>query len=103
MTTRSKSTTTIPSNVPSLPSTSNNKKKEHFPGDPRFGIALSVTQEDVLALREDKMLSTRLLDFLIQQAAPVSSTEEAQPLSQKNGLQRTLEVLAFKPTSGSLI
>ena len=40
------------------------------PGNPCFGITLSVTQEDLTALRENKMLSTCLLDFLIQQGAP---------------------------------
>jgi Ulp1 protease family, C-terminal catalytic domain len=42
----------------------------HFPGDPRFGVSLSVEQDDVRALRENQMLSTRLLDFVIQRGAP---------------------------------
>ncbi|KAI2507015.1 hypothetical protein MHU86_7400 [Fragilaria crotonensis] len=42
----------------------------HFPGDPRFGASLSVLKDDVRALRENKMLSTRLLDFVIQRGAP---------------------------------
>jgi hypothetical protein len=49
MTTRSKAAIT-PSSIPSLPPsvrTHNKKKKEHFPGNPRFEIALSVTDEDV--------------------------------------------------------
>ena len=54
------------------------KKKQHFPGDPRFEIALSVLEEDVTSLLERKMLNTNLLDFLIQQAAP-SSNEKNQP------------------------
>jgi hypothetical protein len=41
-----------------------------FPGDPRFGIPLSLTQDDLTELHENKMLSTRLLDFLIQRGAP---------------------------------
>jgi hypothetical protein len=54
MTKRSKAAITPRSN-PSLPSaarTPNKKKREHFPGNPRFEIALSVTDDDVRNLRE---------------------------------------------------
>jgi hypothetical protein len=58
-----------------MPSNKSKQKIDpcHFPGDPRFGIPLSLIQEDLLSLRENKMLSTRLLDFLIQQGAPPPS------------------------------
>jgi hypothetical protein len=56
--------------MPNIRASSRKKKEQHFPGDPRFGILLSVLDEDVKALREREWLSTRLLDFLIQQAAP---------------------------------
>jgi hypothetical protein len=56
--------------APATTSRSKDKKMRHFPGDPRFGVALSAVDEDVTSLCERKMLSTRLLDFLIQQAAP---------------------------------
>jgi hypothetical protein len=68
---------TIP---PLVQPTTSKKKREHFPGDPRFGIALSVESEDLSALREDQMLSTRLLDFLIQQAAPAPASEDAKQI-----------------------
>jgi hypothetical protein len=78
MTTRSKAAIT-PSSNPSLPSaarTQNKKKREHFPGNPPFEIALSVTDEDVRNLHNNRMLHTHLLDFLIQQAAPTATSED---------------------------
>jgi len=78
MTTRSKAAIP-PSSNPSLPPsvrTQNKKKRELFPGDPRFEIALSVTDEDVRNLRENRMLRTHLLDFLIQQAAPTATSKD---------------------------
>lgn len=42
----------------------------HFPGDPRFGTSLYPSPDDVKALRHKAFLSTRLLDCLIQRAAP---------------------------------
>ena len=42
----------------------------HFPGDPRFETQIYVTDEDLDRLVNDKMLTTRLLDCLLQQSAP---------------------------------
>ena len=95
MTTRSKAAITPISN-PSLPPaarTQNKKKREHFPGDPRFEIALSVTDEDVRNLRENRMLRTHLLDFLIQQAAPTATSEDN---SDPNGCRTYLTGLGVK-------
>jgi hypothetical protein len=77
MTTRTKAAIT-PSNSPSLPpaATTQNKEMPHFPGNPCYVISLSVTDEDVTNLRENKMLCKHFLDFLIQQAAPTATTSE---------------------------
>jgi hypothetical protein len=45
----------------------------HFPGDPRFGVRLDPSTDDVSALTNRQMLSTRLLDILIQRASPPNS------------------------------
>jgi hypothetical protein len=70
----------IPNSNPSLPPaarTQTNKKREHFPGNPRFDIlALSVTDEDVRNLRKNRMLRTHFLDFLILQAAPTATSKD---------------------------
>jgi hypothetical protein len=95
MTTRSKAAIT-PSSNPSLPPaarTQNKKKREHFPGDPRFEIALAVTDEDVRNPRENRMLRTHLLDFLIQQAAPTATSEDN---SDPNGCRTYLAGLGVK-------
>jgi hypothetical protein len=95
MTTRSKAAIT-PSSNPSLPPsvrTQNKKKRENFPGDPRFEIALSVMDEDLRNLRENRMLRTHLLDFLIQQAAPTATSEDE---SDPNGCTTYLAGLGVK-------
>jgi hypothetical protein len=61
------------------------KKKRvpcHFPGDPRFGIPLSVMERDLESLRNNDMLSTNLLDFLIQQGAPSPASPRVTGISQ---------------------
>ena len=96
MTTRSKAAVT-PSNNSSLPpldATTQSKKKVHFPGDPRYEISLSVTDEDVTNLRENKMLHQHLLDFLIQQAAPTANTSEDK--TDANGCTKYLAGLGVK-------
>ena len=95
MTTRSKAAIT-PSNNPSLPpaATTQNKKMLHFPGDPRYEISLSVTDEDVTNLRKNKMLRKHLLDFLIQQAAPTATTSEDK--TDPNGCTKYLAGLGVK-------
>ena len=96
MTTRSKAAITPISN-PSLPPaarTQNKNKREHFPGNLRFEIlALSVTDEDVRNLRENRMLRTHLLDFLIQQAAPTATSDDN---SDPNGCRTYLAGLGVK-------
>jgi len=95
MTTRSKAAIT-PSSNPSLPPSvrnQNKKKREHFPGDPCFEIALSVTDDDVRNLRENRMLCTHLLHFLIQQAAPTATSEDK---SDPNGCTTYLAGLGVK-------
>jgi hypothetical protein len=59
--------------MPKIEASSRKKKDEqHFPADPRFGITLSVLDEDMTALCErEEWLSAGLLDFLIQQASPL--------------------------------
>ena len=49
----------------------------HFPGDPRFGVRLYPSTDDVNALRNREMLSTRLLDCLIQRASPPKSSSRS--------------------------
>jgi hypothetical protein len=64
-------------------------------------LALSAVEEDVTSLCKRKMLSTRLLDFLIQQAAP-PWTEHILDTNLANHV--SLEVLAHsKHTSSSQI
>ena len=80
---QSKKQTTVPSLLPAAAATQKTKKKRrHFPGDPRFEVRLSVTDEDVTHLRENKMLRTHLLDFLIQQAAPAPDENEQDGCTQ---------------------
>ena len=59
------------------------KKKEvgtYFPGDPRFaGYGFPVHEEDYKALHNDKMLSTNLLDYLIQHGSPPPSSSSIAP------------------------
>jgi hypothetical protein len=59
------------------------KKKEvgtYFPGDPRFaGYGFPVHEEDYKALRDDEMVSTNLLDYLIQQGSPPPSSSSITP------------------------
>ena len=47
-----------------------NKYTPSFPGDPRFSTRLDPLKEDVEALGKKEMLSARLLDYLLQRAAP---------------------------------
>ena len=85
-----------PSSVAALPpgaARTKNRKSQHFPGDPRFEITLSVTDEDVSHLREDMQLRTHLLDFLIQQAAPSAPPEGK---TDQNGCTTYLAGLAVK-------
>ena len=53
----------------------------HFPGDPRFGTTLYPSRDDVKALANRDFLSTRLLDLLIQRAAPPPEPRPPLPLS----------------------
>ena len=49
------------------------KKKQqgcHFPTDPRYGVRISPTPDDLQALGDRKMLTSRLLDCLLQFSAP---------------------------------
>jgi hypothetical protein len=59
----------------------NSNVPPHFPGDPRYGIALSPHPDDVEALLKDEWLSTRLLDYLIQRASPPLDLDASIPLS----------------------
>lgn len=45
-------------------------QQTHFPGDPRYGVQERVIRQDVGALIHGRMLNTRLLNCLIQRAAP---------------------------------
>ena len=46
-------------------------KATHFPGDPRYGVTYRPTGQDISALGNDEMvLIMRLLDCIIQRAAP---------------------------------
>ena len=45
-------------------------QQTHFPGDPRYGVQERIIRQDVGALSYGGMLSTRLLNCLIQRAAP---------------------------------
>ena len=47
-----------------------NKYTPSFPGDPRFSPRLDPLKEDVEALGKKEMLSTCLLNCLLQRAAP---------------------------------
>ena len=51
------------------------KKKEernsrYFPGDPRYGVQERLLRQDVGALADEEILNTRILNCLIQRAAP---------------------------------
>ena len=63
--------------IPSLSCTCNNKmakkkkeKKCHFPTDPRYGVRINPTPNDLQALGDRQMLNSRLLDCLLQRSAP---------------------------------
>ena len=45
-------------------------QQTHFPGDPRYGVQEHIIRQDVGALSHGGMLSTRLLNCLIQRAVP---------------------------------
>jgi hypothetical protein len=49
---------------------STKNQQTHFPGDPRYGVQERIIRQDVGALSYGGMLSTRLLNCLIQRAAP---------------------------------
>jgi hypothetical protein len=53
------------------------KKKQgcHFPSNPRFAVRISPAQDDLQALGDREMLSSRLLDCLIQRSAPPPDLE----------------------------
>ena len=46
------------------------KQLDHFPGDPRYGVQKRLLRQDVGTLTGGEMLSSRLLNCLIQLAAP---------------------------------
>ena len=96
MTTRSNAATVTLRSNPSLPPaarTKNRKGRQHFPGNPRFEISLSVTEKDVSHLCENMELRTHLLDFLIQQAAPSATSDD---VTDVNGCTTYLAGLAVK-------
>jgi hypothetical protein len=70
----------------------------HFPGDPRFGTALHPSPDDVKALRHREFLSTRLLDCLIQRAAPPQ-----EPSSDNIVYLGSLGAMHYIQSSNSLI
>ena len=46
------------------------EKKCHFPTDPRYGVRINPTPNDLQALGDRQMLNSRLLDCLLQRSAP---------------------------------
>ena len=46
------------------------EKKCHFPTDPRYGVRISPTPDDLQALLDRQMLDSRLLDCLLQYSVP---------------------------------
>jgi hypothetical protein len=51
------------------------EKKRHFPTDPRYGVKISPTPNDLKALGDRQMLNTQLLDCLLQHSAPPPNEE----------------------------
>jgi hypothetical protein len=46
------------------------EKKRYFPTDPRYGVKISPTPNDLKALGDRQMLNSHLLDCLLQRSAP---------------------------------
>jgi hypothetical protein len=86
--------------IPSLSCTCNNKmakkkkeKKCHFPTNPRYGVRINPTPNDLQALGDRQMLNSRLLDCLLQRSAPPPN--EDTPFQVYLGSLETTSHLVF--------
>jgi hypothetical protein len=72
-------------------------QQTHFPGDPWYGVQERIIRQDVGALSHGGMLSTRLLNCLIQRAAP-----QPAAMSTDKVLLGSLAVRSYMESSNAL-